>query len=94
MRIDGGMASNDWMCRFLADMIDTPVERPSELEATARGAAFHAGLCTGLWSGLADLSRLWSSEARFEPSMSATVRTPLIAGWRDAVRRTLSAGPA
>ena len=94
MRIDGGMAANDWMCRFLADMIDTPVERPSELEATARGAAFHAGLCTGLWSGLADLSRLWSSEARFEPSMSATVRTPLIAGWRDAVRRTLSAGPA
>ncbi len=94
MRIDGGMAANDWMCRFLADMIETPVERPSELEATARGAAFHAGLCTGLWSGLPDLSRLWSSEARFEPSMSAIVRTQLVAGWRDAVRRTLSAGPA
>ena len=92
MRIDGGMAANDWMCGFLADMIETPVERPVELEATARGAAFHAGLCTGLWSGLPDLSRLWSSEARFEPSMPAAVRTTLIAGWRDAVRRTLSAG--
>ncbi|GAA3265669.1 hypothetical protein GCM10020258_33680 [Sphingomonas yabuuchiae] len=47
LRVDGGMAANDWLCRFLANMIRTPVERPADLETTARGAAFHAGLATG-----------------------------------------------
>ncbi|GGE94707.1 glycerol kinase GlpK [Sphingomonas prati] len=90
LRVDGGMAANDWLCRFLADMIDTPVERPADLETTARGAAFHAGLATGVWSGLDQLSQLWSQDRCFEPSMSDTVRAPLAAGWHDAVKRTLS----
>lgn len=89
LRIDGGMAANDWLCRFLASMIDTPVERPVDLETTARGAAFHAGLATGVWSGLDALERLWSREACFEPAMDTTTRAPLVAGWRDAVQRTL-----
>lgn len=89
LRVDGGMAANDWLCRFLADMIDTPVERPVDLETTARGAAFHAGLATGVWSGLDHLSRLWSRERCFEPTMTAEARAPLVAGWQDAVRRTL-----
>ncbi|EZP50439.1 glycerol kinase GlpK [Sphingomonas sp. RIT328] len=91
LRVDGGMAANDWLCAFLADMIDTPVERPLDLETTARGAAFHAGLATGVWSGLDHMSRLWSCEHRFTPTMDATTRAPLAAGWHDAVRRTLSA---
>ncbi|MEI5687501.1 glycerol kinase GlpK [Sphingomonas kyungheensis] len=91
LRVDGGMAANDWLCAFLADMIDTPVERPLDLETTARGAAFHAGLATGVWSGLDQLSRLWSRERRFTPAMNAATRAPLAAGWHDAVRRTLSA---
>ena len=94
MRVDGGMAANDWLCRFLADMIEIPIERPEDLETTARGAAFHAGLCVGLWSGIPDLSRLWAREACFNPSMRPDVRTPLIAGWHDALRRTLSGGDA
>ncbi|SFP60340.1 glycerol kinase GlpK [Sphingomonas rubra] len=90
LRVDGGMAANDWLCRFLADMIDAPVERPADLETTARGAAFHAGLATGVWSGLDELERLWSRERCFEPSMAAETRDRLAAGWHDAVRRTLS----
>ncbi|RZM06879.1 MAG: glycerol kinase, partial [Sphingomonas sp.] len=92
LRVDGGMAANDWLCRFLADMIDTAVERPADLETTARGAAFHAGLATGVWSGTDELARLWSRERCFEPSMTPEARAPLAAGWRDAVRRTLSGG--
>jgi glycerol kinase len=90
LRVDGGMAANDWLCRFLADLTDIAVERPADLETTARGAAFHAGLAIGLWSGLDALSALWSREHSFEPRMTAEARAPLVAGWRDAVRRTLS----
>jgi glycerol kinase len=91
LRIDGGMAANDWLSGFLADMIETPVERPDDLETTARGAAFHAGLATGVWSGLPELERLWQREHRFEPTMTADKRVPLVKGWHDAVSRTLSA---
>ena len=90
LRVDGGMAANDWLCRYLANMIGIPVERPGDLETTARGAAFHAGLATGIWSGLDALSALWAREQCFEPTMDAATRAPLVAGWRDAVARTLA----
>lgn len=90
LRVDGGMAANDWLCAFLADLTDMNVERPGDLETTARGAAFHAGLATGVWSGLDALSALWSREQLFAPDMTAEARAPLVAGWHDAVRRTLS----
>ncbi len=93
LRVDGGMAANDWLCGFLADLTDMTVERPTDLETTARGAAFHAGLATGVWSGLDELAGLWSRERSFAPSMSAETRAPLVAGWHDAVRRTLSQLP-
>jgi glycerol kinase len=90
LRVDGGMAANDWLCAFLANMIATPVERPGDLETTARGAAFHAGLATNVWSGLDMLKGLWSRERCFEPVMDDETRAPLVAGWRDAIRRTLA----
>ncbi len=89
LRVDGGMAANDWLCGFLAGMIAAPVERPADTETTARGAAFHAGLATGVWSGLAELKDLWTCERRFEPSLAAGSRSALRSGWHDAVRRTL-----
>ena len=89
VRVDGGMAANDWLCGFLADLLEVPVERPDDLETTARGAAFHAGLAAGVWSGLGELERLWTRERCFEPTMADETRAPLVAGWRDAVRRTL-----
>ncbi len=94
LRVDGGMAANDWLCQFLADMVGAPVERPANLETTALGAACHAGLATGVWSGLSALAALRSegrSEGRiFTPQMKPAQRQGLIAGWHDAVRRTIS----
>lgn len=90
LRVDGGMAANDWLCQFLADLLDTAVERPDQLETTALGAAFHAGLAVGVWSGLDALARTWRRGRRFEPAMATARREALVARWQDAVARTLS----
>ncbi len=89
IRIDGGMAANDWFCQFLADVLGATVERPRELETTALGAAFLAGLATGVWSDLQALSATWSKSAEFAPQMAGYERSALIDGWRTAMRRTL-----
>jgi glycerol kinase len=89
IRVDGGMAANDWLCQFLADVLEVPVERPKNLETTALGAAFHAGLATAVWAGLDGLPDTFAEASRFEPRMAGTERERLIAGWKDAVRRTL-----
>jgi glycerol kinase len=89
LRIDGGMAVNDWFCQFLADILAIPVERPAVLEATALGAAYLAGLTVGMFPDLAAISAAWRPRARFEPRMGEAERERLIAGWRDAVARTL-----
>jgi glycerol kinase len=91
LRIDGGMAANAWLGQFLADILEVRVERPQNLETTALGAAFFAGLATGVWDGLPALDRTWKRGDRFEPRMPAECRTRLISGWRNAVERTLSA---
>jgi glycerol kinase len=90
VRLDGGMAANSWLCQFLADILQVTVERPRNLETTALGAAFHAGLATGLWPDLIALSRIWTRRDAFRPRMTADLRTKLIAGWRDALAKTLS----
>jgi glycerol kinase len=90
LRIDGGMAANAWLCQFLADILRLPVERPQYLETTALGAAFLAGLATGVWSGLDELSRIWQQRDCYRPSMGEDQRDRLVAGWRAAVAKTLS----
>ncbi|MBV1687591.1 glycerol kinase GlpK [Novosphingobium sp. G106] len=89
LRVDGGMAANDWLCQFLADVTGAPVDRPEVVETTALGAALLAGLAVGLWRDLDELSSLWARDRRFSPAMSDEARAPLLAGWRDALRRTL-----
>jgi glycerol kinase len=89
LRVDGGMAANDWFCQFLADLLDVPVERPAELETTARGAAFLAGLATGVWASQEALAAIWTQERLFAPQMAPSRRAALLAGWRDAIARTL-----
>jgi glycerol kinase len=91
IRIDGGMAANDWFCQFLADILDARVERPMELETTALGAAFLAGLAAGVWTDLESVAATWHKAAEFSPSMPAARRARLIAGWRLAIERTLLA---
>jgi glycerol kinase len=90
VRVDGGMAANDWLCQFLADMLQVPVERPQNLETTALGAAFLAGLATGVWPDLGAIARIWKRQDCFQPRMAADQRRRLIEGWRSAVARTLS----
>ena len=89
LRVDGGMSANDWLCQFLADMLQAPVERPSGVETTALGAAFLAGLAVGVWPDLDALAATWALERRFEPRMGKDQRATMVAGWQDAVRRTL-----
>ena len=89
LRVDGGMAANDWLCQFLADILQAPVERPASVETTALGAAFLAGLGTGMWSSLDDVSATWALDRRFEPVMKADQRQKMLDGWQRAVQRTL-----
>ena len=90
LRVDGGMAANDWFCQFLADMLQAPVERPAVLETTALGAAFLAGLAVGVYGGIADVAAHWRGERRFEPTMSLATRATLLTGWRKALGRALA----
>src|SRR5215468_10786320 len=89
IRVDGGMAANDWLCQFLADILQARIERSAELETTALGAAFLAGLATGVWPDLASISGCWCTTAVFESAMTPAQRAALIAGWREALARTL-----
>jgi glycerol kinase len=90
IRVDGGMASNDWFCQFLSDVLDARVERPTELETTALGAAFLAGLATGVWKDLDAVAATWARGAGFAPQMPPARRTEAIAGWQVALRRALT----
>jgi glycerol kinase len=89
LRIDGGMTANDWLCRFLADILQLPVERPAGVEATALGAALLAGIGSGLWDGPEAVAALHVQADRFEPAMSAGQRDALLTGWQDALSRLL-----
>jgi len=93
LRIDGGMAANAWLCQFLADILQVPVERPQNLETTALGAAFFAGLATGVWADLPALAQTWQRKDAFEPGMAADQRDTLVEGWHEAVAKTLTDGP-
>jgi glycerol kinase len=89
MRVDGGMAANDWFCQFLADILEARVERPAEIETSALGAAFLAGLATAFWPDVASLESTWKAAAVFTPRMPSGRRAALLAGWRLALERTL-----
>jgi glycerol kinase len=88
LRVDGGMVASDWMLQRLADILDAPVDRPVVLETTALGAAWLAGSGAGVWPGEEGFAKSWRCEKRFKPAMEAATRSRLVAGWRDAVKRT------
>ncbi|WP_150912638.1 glycerol kinase GlpK [Marinobacter halotolerans] len=87
LRVDGGMVVNDWLMQFLADILNVPVERPQVTETTALGAAYLAGLQTGIYENLEQIAGLWEREHYFEPAMKPVLRESLYAGWLDAVER-------
>jgi glycerol kinase len=90
LRVDGGMVASDWTMQRLADILDAPVDRPTILETTALGAAWLAGSKAGVWPKAKDFAKTWALDRRFKPDMDASTRSAKLAGWRDAVRRTLS----
>lgn len=91
LRVDGGMVASDWTMQRLADILAAPVDRPTVLETTALGAAWLAASRAGLWPGMAGFAKSWALERRFTPAMRAAERKRKLAGWADAVSRTLTA---
>ena len=87
LRVDGGMAVNDWFLQFLADVLDVAVERPTVTESTALGAALLAGLQAGVYGSLEDAAATWRLDRRFEPAMEAGERAGRLAAWARAVDR-------
>ena len=85
LRVDGGMVVNDWLVQTLADVLDLEVERPVVTETTALGAAYLAGLQSGVFDSLDDIARRWQRERRFVPAMPASQRQSQLASWHRAV---------
>ena len=87
LRVDGGAVVMDVLCQFQADLLGIPVRRPRQVETTALGAAFLAGLGAGVWKD-ADLEDLWKLDREFEPKMSRDRADSLQAQWRRALERS------
>jgi glycerol kinase len=90
LRVDGGAAVNNFLCRFQADILGIPVLRPRTVETTALGAAYLAGLGSGFWKSTDEIRRFWSLDRRFGPAMKRPRAEQLYQGWRAAVRKTLA----
>ena len=88
LRVDGGAARNNYLMQFQADILNTPLKRPTNLETTALGAAFLAGLAVGYWHDITELKQSQTKGSYFEPQMSAKRRAHLYAGWQMAVKAT------
>lgn len=87
LRVDGGMAVNNWLMQFLADILDITVERPDISETTALGVAWLVGLQAGLYNSLDEIASYWHLQRRFTPVMSSTKRQQLYNGWLEAIQR-------
>lgn len=91
LKVDGGMVANDWLCQFLADIVDLTIIRPANIETTALGAAFLAGSVTGVWTALPEAVSRVRPDRRFSPTLPAVQRERFIKGWRGAVDQALNA---
>lgn len=94
LRIDGGMAANDWLAQDLADITGLAVERPASTEATAWGAAMLAAVGCGAVASLEALATGWQAQARFTPALDAPRRARRLAGWNDALARCMATDPS
>lgn len=90
LKVDGGMAQNEFFLQRLADILGLRILRPRLAESTAFGAACLAGLGTGVYGSLSDIAALWQAELQCQPQLDAATRMRDIAGWRDAIRRVRS----
>ncbi len=88
LRVDGGASVNNALLQFQANTLQVPVVRPTVTETTALGAAYLAGLGSGVWSSRDEIARHWKVDRRFEPQMPASQAEALRARWQDAVERS------
>ncbi len=88
LTVDGGASANDLLCQLQADQLGVPVERPKIVETTALGAAFLAGLGTGVWGSTDELRETWQLDRRFEPAGDRAAADAAHTRWRDAVERS------
>lgn len=92
LKVDGGAAKNNYLLQFQADILNTKIIRADDLETTALGAAFLAGLSIGFWKDVDELKQLKNEGTEFEPKMSNTKRDVLYEGWKKAVNATRQFG--
>ena len=90
LRVDGGMVASNWTMQYLADILQSPVDRPTVTETTALGAAWLAGSKAGVWLDQQGFAQSWKLERQFTPQLSMEQRDSKVAGWNDAVRRVLN----
>ena len=88
LKVDGGAANNDFLMQFQADILNTAVQRAHNLETTALGAAFLAGLAVGFWKDLEEIKAFQEEGQQFEPIMAEEEREDLYEGWQQAVAAT------
>ena len=90
LKVDGGMANNNYVTQMLADLLDCEVQRPIITETTALGAAYIAGLQAGVFSSIDEITKKWQLDQAFKPAKDDTWRTAQYKGWKEAVERTKS----
>ena len=85
LKVDGGAVANNLLMQFQADLLGVPVDRPQITETTALGAAYLAGLATGVWASKEELKKSWQLDTRFAPSLDQQEADKLYKGWKKAV---------
>ncbi|MFF5251884.1 glycerol kinase GlpK [Streptomyces leeuwenhoekii] len=88
LKVDGGMTRNGLLMQHQADVLGVPVTRPAIAETTCLGAAYAAGLATGVWDGLDELRSHWRKDAEWTPAMEPSVRDREYRNWRRAVEKS------
>lgn len=88
LNVDGGASENDFLMQFQSDILQTQIQRPVNIESTALGAAYLAGLTSGFWNGVDELRALRATDSVFAPQMKPAYAEELLAGWREAIGRT------
>lgn len=93
LKVDGGAASNEFLCQFQADILGIELVRPKVIETTSLGAAYLAGLAIGYWKDTNEIKKCWEKDKLFRPRMSRKTAADFYRGWLQAVKRTLSNYP-
>tara|TARA_E500000178_G_C17038899_1_gene765254 strand:- start:12214 stop:13701 length:1488 start_codon:yes stop_codon:yes gene_type:complete len=90
LRVDGGASKNNLLMQIQADILNIPILRPKTIETTALGVAFLAGIKVGVFKSLSSIEKLWEIDRLFEPSLNDDFRLSKIAGWKKAIRQSLT----